>query len=483
MVNPRILKKQITFHPEILTELGTRLYKNPLDAFRELVVNAWDVDAAVVHIIIAGDRIEIEDDGSGVEDIDRFLSTGNPSKRALKYTPRLRRTVIGSKGIGKLSAFTFGDRVDVYSRNDDHNLGFSLTLRKESFEVPTTVFPDWRLALGHEGTRIVVKELRRTTDKDKVGNYLMNKIPLLLLDSNFRVLVNKKELKPAAYTGINVAIRTKYGPIRGIIAPTKKEGLIQCCCKGVIIKDACPDPARPVKGYVNADWLNLTADRDDFIADDRWHAFFSAITKWIGDNIPSMRAKMEQRMLRTIAKMVKILGRVAKRLGYLVEGAIPVSKGHKELHPPSMFKSAMDAEASLREPRRVARRRKKPRIRRPTYIKFHGKILKPERPVTTKPILTDYGITVDQLYLGKGRPPVFPQRPNYLILNLSNPITKEIWSRRGMYNQLLAWLLARGYALLLGHYDDIEEYLSMTDKLFSNMLNEMAKARTRQTLA
>src|SRR6266404_9663761 len=95
----------------LLRELGERLVGKPHVALAELVKNAYDADANRVVIRFGEDSIEVIDDGHGMtaDDFRQYwMRIGTTHKQKSLFSPRLKRPVTGSKGIGRLSAQFLG---------------------------------------------------------------------------------------------------------------------------------------------------------------------------------------------------------------------------------------------------------------------------------------------------------------------------------------------------------------------------------------
>ena len=103
---------------QLLRELGERLVGKPHVALGELVKNAYDADATRCVIKFGDDSIEISDDGNGMsydEFVGKWMRIGSTHKRDEKSSPRLRRRLTGSKGIGRLAAQFLGGSIDLIS--------------------------------------------------------------------------------------------------------------------------------------------------------------------------------------------------------------------------------------------------------------------------------------------------------------------------------------------------------------------------------
>ena len=108
----------ITVSPEIFSVLGAQLVSDPITALSELIKNSYDADAENVGLKFLGGRsgIVVEDDGVGMslDDIRRgWLQIGTPLKRRTSTSPVKRRVLVGSMGIGRLSAFSIADTITI----------------------------------------------------------------------------------------------------------------------------------------------------------------------------------------------------------------------------------------------------------------------------------------------------------------------------------------------------------------------------------
>jgi len=95
---------------ELLRELGERLVGKPHIALAELVKNSYDADAHEVTIDFAvdDDHVEVRDDGHGMT-FDEFndfwmrVGTIHKSENSKHLSKHLKRTMTGSKGVGRLA--------------------------------------------------------------------------------------------------------------------------------------------------------------------------------------------------------------------------------------------------------------------------------------------------------------------------------------------------------------------------------------------
>jgi hypothetical protein len=126
----------MTLSLNLLNHLGINLYSNVPSVLSETVANAWDADAEKVDINIDKDArtIVITDTGHGMDlnDINgKYLTVGyrrrDPGNQGAT-TPKLKRPVMGRKGIGKLSLFSIARDIRIYTIKDGEKRGFQMLL-------------------------------------------------------------------------------------------------------------------------------------------------------------------------------------------------------------------------------------------------------------------------------------------------------------------------------------------------------------------
>src|SRR5438876_11757622 len=96
---------QLTIDLQVLKHLGIGLYSNVPAVVSEMVANAYDADARKVTVTIEAEKIDIQDDGLGMDASDandKFLTVGYDKRGSGEATtPKLKRKPMGRKGIGK----------------------------------------------------------------------------------------------------------------------------------------------------------------------------------------------------------------------------------------------------------------------------------------------------------------------------------------------------------------------------------------------
>lgn len=166
----------MTISLNVLNHLGIGLYSNTPAVLSEAVANAWDADATKVDITIdkKNHMITIQDDGVGLDIADankKFLHIGYNRRNAGAAKTAGGRTVMGRKGIGKLSLFSIANVVTVYSIKGGTSHGFEMnrnditdllgnkssTDNKSYHPLPIPLDPELK-----KGTKIVLTDLRKS---------------------------------------------------------------------------------------------------------------------------------------------------------------------------------------------------------------------------------------------------------------------------------------------------------------------------------
>lgn len=164
----------ISLNLNVLNHLGINLYSNVAAVLAELVANCWDADAESVQIEVnpADRTIRITDNGKGMtkEELNsKFLNVGyqkrnNPNEAT---SPKHLRPAMGRKGIGKLSAFSVADVVEVHSVSATDRNAFRMSLQEIKNAIssgsdttyrPTPIECDPSLEAG---TLIVLRDIRK----------------------------------------------------------------------------------------------------------------------------------------------------------------------------------------------------------------------------------------------------------------------------------------------------------------------------------
>lgn len=203
-------KKRITIDGGIISELSEKL-PNYLIALNELIKNAYDAGAKNVKIKLDSNdyMITIEDNGVGMndKDIDRLLHLSFSEKKygSDNEINGLFRKTQGSKGLGFLSVFKFGNNVK-WESIKENKITFNINYQEivsqyniSDYEV--NVFEEEAINGENNGTKITIKSnpekfkplLEDLTDKvtrEKLLNSFVvydSKTNNILVDPNFLI--------------------------------------------------------------------------------------------------------------------------------------------------------------------------------------------------------------------------------------------------------------------------------------------------------
>jgi Histidine kinase-, DNA gyrase B-, and HSP90-like ATPase len=167
----------------VIEDLGIKLYAQLAPVLSEIIANSWDADATKVDVSIAtgeldgNSEISVWDDGIGMtfDQIDAlYLRIGRKRREELgtDVSPKFHRPVMGSKGIGKLSAFGVANVLEIETIHAGRRSGFLMVLAdilrdartKGSYEPQVTAY---EAPTDHvDGTYVSLKQLKRTSPID-----------------------------------------------------------------------------------------------------------------------------------------------------------------------------------------------------------------------------------------------------------------------------------------------------------------------------
>lgn len=200
-------KYEMHINLNVLNHLGLNLYSNVPAVLSEVIANSWDADATHVDIEIAADKITITDDGHGMSEADineKYLNVGYERRKAAPgQTARYNRTVMGRKGIGKLSLFSIADTVEVQTVRNGEKNGFVMSAKNIASQIQefpqngegNTYYPDAlpasEVVLKSEGTRVVLTGLKQQVSKtpDTLRKQLARRFCVIGTEYDFDVVL------------------------------------------------------------------------------------------------------------------------------------------------------------------------------------------------------------------------------------------------------------------------------------------------------
>lgn len=248
---------EMTFQPNTIEHLGARLYTQVPAILAELIANSYDADAENVYIDLQDQgekRITVRDDGEGMtlEEIqEHFLKIGRNrrEKESEQRTKKLRRWVIGKKGIGKLSFFGIAQKIEITTVKEGKKNTFVLDWEKikrsQGTYQPEHTVPDEPCDEDEPGTVIVLKNIKRKTgfDAEKIADSISR---YFIIEDDFKIHIRSNEKED--YIRIDEDRRYRSLPKENLIkwhipsdahVPDFKEKV-----KGLIMATSKPIPAK-----------------------------------------------------------------------------------------------------------------------------------------------------------------------------------------------------------------------------------------------
>ena len=201
---------EMTISLNVLNHLGLNLYSNVPAVLSEVVANSYDADAKKVNVEIEIDVdptasvVSIKDDGHGMTRADvnaRFLNVGFERRRSgLALSPG-GRSVMGRKGIGKLSLFSIANIVEVYTAHHGEKSALRMTTDgiREQLEADSTK-PYRPTSLSttsidfDNGTLIVLRDLKKRLSQtsDALRTRLARRFSMLGTQKGFELVIGTK---------------------------------------------------------------------------------------------------------------------------------------------------------------------------------------------------------------------------------------------------------------------------------------------------
>ena len=186
----------------VLNHLGLNLYSNTSAVISEVVANSWDADATNVAITLSEDCIVIHDDGSGMNLTDineKYLCVGHQKRIEKAVTSKYHRSVMGRKGIGKLSLFSIANDITILTQKDGEKNAFRMTSQSLTNAINTNgtynpeELPIEMIEFEGNGTTIILKDLKKsrtTALSTHLKKRIARRFSVISTNDNFNVSVN-----------------------------------------------------------------------------------------------------------------------------------------------------------------------------------------------------------------------------------------------------------------------------------------------------
>ena len=209
---------EMRFEASTIKHLGLQMYSTLPPVISELVANAWDAGATEVHITIPEhqirnvDEIVVEDNGFGMTEKDvqeKYLVIGrdrrveeNDTRVSVKGAEKdVVRSVMGRKGIGKLSGFGVAKELEIETKSRGIGSRFIMNYdaimaraKDRQITFPKLDLKDTTL----EGTRITLRGLKkyhkRRIPLPNLRRRMARQFSVLGAENHFQVFVNDKEI-------------------------------------------------------------------------------------------------------------------------------------------------------------------------------------------------------------------------------------------------------------------------------------------------
>ncbi|MDV6939215.1 histidine kinase, partial [Pseudomonas aeruginosa] len=195
----------LKFGGKIIEELSQKI-PSTLFALNELIKNAYDAFSpdVTIKVNLSKGTVTISDNGNGmgVDEIGSLFHISQSSKRyghAIEQDG-VNRITQGSKGLGFLAAFKFGDKVEWVTRKGGVQSTFSLKKSDlvEKKDLAGTKIPIFTESHGGRGTTITIhsstKDIEELLD-DLNNEKVSEKLAAAILDETFDIKIEIENQK------------------------------------------------------------------------------------------------------------------------------------------------------------------------------------------------------------------------------------------------------------------------------------------------
>jgi len=486
----RTNKIKVTVDKSHLFTLGERMYRESIEFMRELVNNDYDADATDVFIMITDNKIEVADNGAGmnVKGLEQFFTIGSEEKRTHGVSPKFGRKRIGQFGIGKFSALALADEFMVESVRGKYKyiVVFSRDLWKsdQSWDLP--IKKEEATVLDKEGTRIILNKLFKKVSLNEAEKYLRESVPLRA--KKFKVYLNNKKVSTKTVAGriIPLDIKTMYGPLVGeiIVALDSRdvdEPGVECRVKQVLIRRDLFGAERKyhyglnrISGSVNADFLPLISARTDFVRDSpEYKLFYQLMQKQLEQVLVDLKKQSDTKNLKKVNQELAEVMKQIKDALILHPDFVPQGRAVARLKRGGRSGQALAA-AILEKEKAKIEYEGEVEIKKE---KTEKQETKPEPKIEVKPLLVKriklkkLGISCGIVSLGKNGPEVISQG-NLIYINQDHPLYQKFYKKRDQFVMNLTRLITQEIVLMKKSRITAAEAFSWQSKLLQDALSK-----------
>ena len=466
-------KIKVTVDKSHLFTLGEKMYRESIEFVRELVNNGYDADATEVFVLISDDKIEVEDNGGGMnaKGLAQFFTIGSEEKIANSLSPRFGRKRIGQFGIGKFSALALADEFIVESVRGKYKytVVFNRASWKsdQSWDLPIKQEPV--SPLDKEGTKIILNNLTKKVSLAEAEKYLRQSVPLRA--KKFNVYLNNKKISAKTVPGriISINIKTMHGLIEGEIVVALNAGDIdepgvECRVKQALIKRDLFGLERKyhqginrITGSVNADFLPLISARTDFVIDSQeYKLFYQLMQKQLEKILAELRKQSETKNFQKVNKELQEVMKQIKEALMLNPDFVPQGKAVARLNKEARQAKAAASAFIKDKPdgQAEAETAAGEEINQPVAAKTDAEKAPAVRPkIDAKPLvvkkirLKKLGISCGIVSLGQDGPEALSQG-NLIYINQDKPLYQKFYKKRDLLSLHLLRLITQEIVLM-----------------------------------
>jgi uncharacterized protein (TIGR02391 family) len=162
----------MSFEANTIQHLGVKMYSTIPPALAELIANAYDACATVVHIKLYDNETKeviVEDNGTGMtfDQVNNYFLRIGRNRREEKQESACGRIPTGKKGLGKLALFGIGDTVNIVTSQGSEKVSFTMDWEEiNNWEYGKPYTPNFNLESDgtfEKGTIIKLSNLKRKT--------------------------------------------------------------------------------------------------------------------------------------------------------------------------------------------------------------------------------------------------------------------------------------------------------------------------------